>query len=549
MSAGLYAKGRVTGQQRGKRNVRVNTSLVQIEGVANAEEAQFYLGKRVAYVYTAQKEINGSKVRIIWGKVTRPHGGSGMVRAKFRQNLPPKAFGHSVRIMLYPSNTQWTLSQPSRAAPCVRLAAAPPSSSSRPVSTFTASEVSDRIARNEQRRKTVSRDFRTDTITVPTDEMLELMAHASRGDDVYGEDEDTLALQESVAKMAGKEAALFCVSGTMTNQLAIRTHLSSPPYSIVLDSRAHIHQHEAGGVAFHSGAISYPVFAQENDGHHMTVPEVMENVVSDDGDVHGAPTRLVCVENTLNGMIHPQSSLTALHSSLSPLSIPLHCDGARLWEVVAKTGLSLEEACRPFESVSLCLSKGLGAPVGSVLVGSKAFIKKATHFRKLFGGGIRQSGSLALAASYSLSTALPQLPRTHTLATLLARGLTSEDVGCALDLPVETNQIWVDTERAGFSMAELASRAKKEKGITLSSSWGRLVVHYQTSEEAVSDLVEVARGLAREKGRERVRWEREVGEEERERGRKRTERFATGEWEGERVGRRRRGGLRGGYGK
>ncbi|GAA5888581.1 hypothetical protein JCM6882_009004 [Rhodosporidiobolus microsporus] len=104
VGAGLYAKGRVTGQQRGKRNVRTSTNLVQIEGVANQQEAQFYLGKRIAYVYTAQKEVAGSKVRIIWGKVTRPHGASGMVRAKFRQNLPPKAFGHSVRIMLYPSN-------------------------------------------------------------------------------------------------------------------------------------------------------------------------------------------------------------------------------------------------------------------------------------------------------------------------------------------------------------------------------------------------------------------------------------------------------------
>ncbi|GAA6044343.1 hypothetical protein JCM8097_004579 [Rhodosporidiobolus ruineniae] len=102
-STRLYAKGRITGQQRGKRNVRTNTNLVQIEGVADQKEAQFYLGKRVAYVYTAQKEVAGSKVRIIWGKVTRPHGNNGMVRAKFRQNLPPKAFGHSVRVMLYPS--------------------------------------------------------------------------------------------------------------------------------------------------------------------------------------------------------------------------------------------------------------------------------------------------------------------------------------------------------------------------------------------------------------------------------------------------------------
>ncbi|GAA5987207.1 hypothetical protein JCM11641_006060 [Rhodosporidiobolus odoratus] len=400
----------------------------------------------------------------------------------------------------------------------------------------------DRVQRNSDRLQAVSRDFRTDTITVPTDEMLELMKGASRGDDVYGEDEDTLEFQERIAKLAGKEAALFCASGTMTNQLAIRAHLHQPPYSVVTDSRAHVHLNEAGGIAFHSSATTYPVMPE--NGHYMAVEEVLGACVIGD-DVHGAPTRLVCVENTLNGMIYPQAELNSIASALSPLDIPLHCDGARLWEVLAKTGISLEEACRPFETVSLCMSKGLGAPVGSVLVGPKQFIKKATHFRKLFGGGWRQSGPLALAASHALSTTLPQLSRTHTLATRLATALVDE--GITLELPVETNQVWMDTRSAGFSIPELAQRVWEEQHIRLNGGgWGRIVLHSQISQEAVEGLIEVVRGLARERGRERAEWERGVGEEGVEGSRENSRALARGEWEGGWVG---KGTKTQGYGK
>ncbi|GAA5888578.1 hypothetical protein JCM6882_009003 [Rhodosporidiobolus microsporus] len=404
---------------------------------------------------------------------------------------------------------------------------------------------SDRLERNRRKLDAVSRDFRTDTLTLPTDEMVEAMRYASRGDDVYGEDEDTLELQERVAKMAGKEAALFCASGTMTNQLAVRAHLTAPPHSIVLDSRAHIHRSEAGGVAFHSAATTYPVAAA--NGHHVAAEEVLGELVAGD-DVHGAPTRLVCVENTLSGMIFPQEELLSLRRALDSLPsgpIPLHCDGARLWEVMAKTGMSLEEACRPFETASLCLSKGLGAPVGSILVGPKDFIKKVTHLRKLFGGGMRQTGSLALAASHCLTSVLPQLPRTHALAARLASALVAPDIGSALELPVETNMVWVDSRPAGFSLEEWGKRAWEEAGVRLYEGWGRVVVHYQVSEEAVDALVEVTRRLAEEKRRERDEWEKEVGAEEVEEVRRRSEKFARGEWEGERMGK----STKGAYGK
>ncbi|GAA6044342.1 hypothetical protein JCM8097_004578 [Rhodosporidiobolus ruineniae] len=447
-----------------------------------------------------------------------------------------------------------SLSLPSSpAATLTKPAAAPLSSASTSTSTagvdlgaFTL-DAGRRRERNEARVAATGRDFRTDTITVPSEEMLEFMRDASRGDDVYKEDEDTLELQERIAKLAGKEAALFCVSGTMTNQLAIRAHLSAPPYSILLDPRAHVHRSEAGGIAFHTGATTYTV--EPANGHHMAVEEVMQSVVGEDGDVHGAPTRLVCVENTLSGMIYLQSELVALSAALSALSppIPLHCDGARLWEVVAKTGMTLEEACRPFETVSLCLSKGLGAPVGSVLVGPKKLIDRATHLRKLFGGGIRQSGSLALAALYSLDHVLPQLPRTHALASRLAAGLTAPDVGCALELPVETNMVWIEPESAGFSLDELAEAAWREKGVRVSTGWGRLVVHYQVTEGAVEDLVGVARGLAASEGarEKRERWEEEHGEEEVRRTRERSMAFARGEWDGWGLGKSKK---RGGYG-
>ncbi|GAA6016234.1 hypothetical protein JCM10207_000439 [Rhodosporidiobolus poonsookiae] len=387
----------------------------------------------------------------------------------------------------------------------------------------------DRRARNADKAEAVKRDFRTDTITIPTDDLYELMKDASRGDDVYGEDPDTVELQDRIAKLAGKEAALFCASGTMTNQLAIRAHLSSPPYSVVTDARAHVHLSEAGGIAFHSGATTFPVFP--DNGHHLTVEEVLGACVPEDGDVHGAPTKLVCVENTLSGMIYPQPVLVALSSALSalPTPIPLHCDGARLWDVVAATGLSLAEACAPFETVSLCMSKGLGAPIGSVLVGPKKFIQKATHYRKLFGGGLRQTGGLALAASHCLTNTLPRLPGVHQLAKRLAAGLVQHGVG--LQLPVETGMVWIDPAPAGFGMAQLASAAAEE-GVKLSAAWGRLVVHFQTSEEAVDALIRVAGRLAEAHQAERAAWEEEAGTEEAQRVRRVSEGYARGEWRG-----------------
>ncbi|GAA5963782.1 hypothetical protein JCM8115_006326, partial [Rhodotorula mucilaginosa] len=190
----------------------------------------------------------------------------------------------------------------SRAPPATTAALPPPSSGasskggSAPPLLLLSAE--DRAARNAAKLVAISRDFRTDTITVPTEEQRQALALASMGDSVYGEDEDTRALEEWIAELTGMEAALFCASGTMTNQLGIRTHLWQPPYSVVTDSRAHVHMLEAGGIASHSMASVNSVFAA--NGHHMTVEEVLDNCTLGD-DIHTAPTKLVCVENTLSG--------------------------------------------------------------------------------------------------------------------------------------------------------------------------------------------------------------------------------------------------------
>lgn len=337
-----------------------------------------------------------------------------------------------------------------------------------------------------------ARDFRSDTLTAPTASMFEAMMNASRGDDVYGEDASTNALQDRVAKLTGKSAALFVSTGTLSNQLAIRTHLQQPPYSVLCDIRAHIHRYEAGGIAFHSQAQTHAI--QPENGHHLVLEDdILPNLVEGE-DVHEAPTRLVCLENTLSGMVFPQDEVLRISEVMKERGVILHCDGARIWEVCAKTGLSLQEFCAPYDSVSLCLSKGLGAPIGSILVGSKAFITKARWFRKLFGGGTRQCGSLAAAAEWCIDEVFPQLPRVHSLAARLADGFAR--LGARLLLPAETNMVFLDTTPLGYPLSDLSKAAAAlSKPIKITQggeAGGRLVVHWQTDPSAIDDLLELA---------------------------------------------------------
>ncbi|KAI9608214.1 hypothetical protein KEM48_003347 [Puccinia striiformis f. sp. tritici PST-130] len=335
---------------------------------------------------------------------------------------------------------------------------------------------------NEEKRILISRDFRSDTMTAPTEEMFEYMKSASIGDDVYGEDSFTTAFEEKIAQMTGKEAAAFCVSGTMTNQLAIRTWLTQPPHSVLCDSRAHIHNYEAGGIAFHSQATTIPV-KPKND-HTLTLEDVQESIILSD-DIHYAPTKLVCLENTIRGLVHPLEEMQKIRDFCHENDVITHCDGARIWEAAVKTGHSIAELCEPFDSVSLCLSKGLGAPIGSVLVGPRDFIKKVRWFRKMFGGGIRQCGSIVAAADYCVTYNFPRLAETHRLARHLADRLVA--LGVRIAFPVETNHVFIDPSPIGIDIDELCRRALEELKIRIGGA--RLIVHIQVSPNAVEELV------------------------------------------------------------
>ncbi|KAJ7492844.1 pyridoxal phosphate-dependent transferase [Mycena latifolia] len=344
---------------------------------------------------------------------------------------------------------------------------------------------------NAAKRKEISRTFISDTITVPTKEMYEYATLATIGDDVYFEP-STNALESHMAQLTGKEAALFVPSGTASNQIALRCHLVQPPYTVMCDYRAHIYKYEAGGAAFHSGAAVSAVIP--SNGHHLTLDDVRQNMIGP--EIHFAPTEVVALENTLNGTIIPQEEIIAISEFVHSQGVKLHLDGARLWHVAAETETPIKELCDPFDSVSLCFSKGLGAPIGSCLVGSKTFIAKARGIRKLFGGGMRQTGILAASAAYALTYNFPLLPGVHDLARKLEAGL--EEIGVEISSRAETCMIFYDPSTVGVSYAEIADRASDlPEPLVLGGS--RLVVHIQTSESAVEDFLSVVRQLAEEK--------------------------------------------------
>lgn len=311
------------------------------------------------------------------------------------------------------------------------------------------------------------------------------------------EDLTTASFEASIASLCNKEAGLYLPSGTLSNQLCLRTWLQQPPYAVICDYRAHIHRYEAGGVAYHSGA-SVELIVPSN-GRYLRWVDIEPQIALDNGDVHGAPTRIVSLENTLSGTILPQEEILTIRKGLDELKaqghdIKLHLDGARLWNVSAATGKSMKELCEPFDSVSLCFSKGLGAPIGSMMLGPKPFIRKAQHFRKLFGAGMRQCGFIAAAARVALTSHFNKLAYTHQLARWTADAL--EQLGVRITVPVDTNMVWIDTTPLGFSAATLVKRVMEEKKIRLGGA--RLVVHHQIVPETMADVVEIVAKLKAE---------------------------------------------------
>ncbi|KAJ1018084.1 hypothetical protein NDA16_004953 [Ustilago loliicola] len=347
---------------------------------------------------------------------------------------------------------------------------------------------------NVDKQQRLARDFRSDTITAPTESMIRAMAEASRGDDVYGEDETTNSFQAEIAALTGKESAIFVPSGTLSNQLALRTHLHQPPHTVLCDTRCHIHRYEAGGIAFHCGA-STEIVAPSN-GHHLRWEEDIKPNLNLSDDIHFSPTRIISLENTLNGTIFPQDEIVKISTEARKLGLIMHLDGARIWNVAAETGLSLKELCDPFDTVSLCLSKGLGAPIGSILVGLAPFIKKVRHFRKLYGAGVRQVGPLVAAARVGVLENYPKLQGTHQLARYAGREL--EKLGVRLTAPVETSMVFLDTSSIDIPISELVSRAASLPN-PVKLGGGRMVIHYQIEKQAIDDVLELIRTMKQEK--------------------------------------------------
>ena len=302
-------------------------------------------------------------------------------------------------------------------------------------------------------------------------------------DDVFAEDPTTNNLQTFIASLSGHPAALLVLSGTMGNQVSLRALLTQPPHSVLCDHRAHILEWEAGGVASLSQALVHGVVP--SNGHHLTLEDVKRRVVLTD-DVHAAPTRVISLENTLGGEIMPLEDVKEIAAFARDHDIKLHLDGARLWEAVAAQAANgehggdlekgLKSYCAYFDSVSLCFSKGLGAPIGSMIVGSDAFIKKARHIRKSIGGGLRQSGVVTAAARVAVDETFlgGKLVGSHERAKEIARLWTER--GGKLAKAVETNMCWFDLEHAGIGVKEFVAVGVKH-GVRFLG--GRLVVHYR----------------------------------------------------------------------
>jgi len=324
-------------------------------------------------------------------------------------------------------------------------------------------------------------DLRSDTVTQPTAAMRAAMAAAVVGDDVFGDDPSVIALQHRVAELTGKEAALIASSGTQTNLLAILSHCQRGEEYLV-GQEYHTYRYEAGGAAVLGGIVPQP-FEVESDGT-LDLNLVDRRVKPD--DPHFPITRLLTLENTHTGKVIPQSYMLAARRLCDRHGLNLHLDGARLFNASVATQTSIADLCAPFDSVSICFSKGLGAPIGSVLVGSANFIQRAKRWRKMLGGGMRQAGIMAAAMSYALDHHVARLAEDHVNAQRLAEGLS--DIEGLYVEPAQTNMVYVNF--ASPEHAQRVSQQLMQQGIlTATSQRMRLVTHLDVDAAAIERVI------------------------------------------------------------
>jgi threonine aldolase len=333
-------------------------------------------------------------------------------------------------------------------------------------------------------------DLRSDTVTKPTPEMREAMAEADVGDDVYGDDPTVNRLEELAAEMLGKEAALFVPSGTMGNLIALLVHCQRG-HEVIVGNRSHIYLNEAGGMSALGGIQPCPVENQP-DGM-LAIDDILASIRTE--DVHHPITRLICLENTQNicGGVPLTIEYTRQVGDLARQNgLSLHIDGARIFNAAAAQNVPVEELVEPADSVMFCLSKGLAAPIGSMLVGSSEFMKRARHIRKMLGGGMRQVGVVAAAGIISLEKMTRRLSEDHARARKLADGLR-QIKGLVVDpQSPHTNMVYLNLSEEVSMSAHQVTQKMKDHGVLVdpeNTRRFRLVTHYWIDDSAVEKTV------------------------------------------------------------
>lgn len=335
-------------------------------------------------------------------------------------------------------------------------------------------------------------DLRSDTVTRPTSAMLDAMISADVGDDVFGEDSTINKLEALAAKMFGMEAALYCPTGTMSNQIAIKVH-TRPGDEVICDRTAHVYQYEGGGIASNSGS---QVKLIDGESGKIAAEAVLASINPD--DVHKAHSSLVCLENTSNrggGSCYDLQDIKNIRKVCDDHSLFLHLDGARLFNALVARNESPQAYGSLFHSISVCLNKGLGCPIGSILIGEFPFIKKARRVRKVLGGGMRQAGFMAAAGIYALQNNIERLRQDHQHAHMIAAALAEKEFTCDI-LPVETNII-IGSIKPPYSPQEIVERLRKENILlfAISPTQIRMVLHLDITPEMVDHTIKVINSL------------------------------------------------------
>jgi threonine aldolase len=338
-------------------------------------------------------------------------------------------------------------------------------------------------------------DLRSDTVTKPTPAMRRAMAEAEVGDDVFGDDPTVKVLEARTAELMGKEAALFVPSGTMANQIAVGVH-TRPGDELLCASTSHVYVWEAGGIARLSGVTARTF---EGDGGLLSLGD-LRNAIRPAHDVHYVRTRLICLENTHNrggGRVHPIASIAEISRWAREQNLAMHLDGARLMNAVVASGRPARDWAQHFDTVSICFSKGLGAPIGSAIVGSDEAIGHARRLRKLFGGGMRQVGIIAAGALHALEHHVDRLHEDHANARILADAFSEADGFTVEAAPVETNLVWVGVDPSVGTASDVAAYLRS-RGVLVSVPGNQVVracthlgVTREQTEEAADQIRQI----------------------------------------------------------